>query len=337
MGGAATLWIVTGAGGFLGNAIVRALLDRGEQVRACLHDRLGPATLAGLDCERVHLEVTEPDSVHQALRPAAASARTIVVHAAGIVSIADEVDDELYRTNVLGTQHVIDACRDHGIDRLVYISSVHAIPEPAAGPIIEIADFDADAVVGGYARTKAEASRRVLGATDLDRVLLHPTGLIGPGDPGDAPVGRLLRDLAAGRVPAIIGGGNNFVDIRDAAAATIAAAEQGRNGQGYLLAGQQATIRELAELVAELTGARVPPTLPIWAARALAPLVVTLARRRGTRPLFTRYSLHVVRENAPVSSAKARAELGFEPRPLRETIADMLAWYRIATCADARH
>ena len=315
---------------------MRALLDGGEQVRACLHDRLGPATLAGLDCERVHLEVTEPDSVRQALRPAA-FARTIVVHAAGIVSIADEVDDELYRTKVLGTQHVSDACRDHGIDRLVHISSVHAIPEPAAGPIIEIADFAADAVVGGYARTKAEASRRVLGATDLDRVLLHPTGLIGPGDPGDAPVGRLLRDLAAGRVPAIIGGGNDLVDIRDAAAATIAAAEQGRNGQGYLLAGHRATIRELAELVAELTGARVPPTLPIWAARALAPLVVALARRRGTRPLFTWYSPHVVRENAPVSSAKARAELGLEPRPLRETIADMLAWYRIATCQDARH
>lgn len=318
-------WIVTGADGFLGNTVVKALSARGDQVRAGIFGDLQPPALAGVDCERVRLDVTEPASVLAAFA-GSAEQRTIVVHTAGIVSIADEVDDLLYRTNVGGTHNVIQACRATGVARLVHVSSVHAIAEPATGAIVETRCFDPDAVRGGYARTKAEASAAVLAAGDLDRVLVHPTGLIGPGDHGDSPVGRLFRDLIAGNLRAIIAGGNDFVDVRDVTAGILAAAERGGNGECYLLAGHQASIRELAEIVHELTGSRVPPTVPLALARLAEPFSVWLARRRGTRPIFTKYSLYVVQRNAPDSHAKATAELGYQPRPLRDTLADTIAW-----------
>lgn len=321
--------MVTGAAGYLGNHIVRELLARGEQVRATVSSNPSPESLAGLDVELVPLNVHDRESVHRAVlgEDPERARHTIVIHCAGMVSIADRIDKALWATNVIGTQNVIDVCREAQVERLVYVSSVHANPEPPPGTaMVETAGFDPDLVDGAYAKTKAEASRRVLAATDLDRVIVQPTGILGPGDYGDAPVSRLIRDLVANRLPAIIAGGYDFVDARDAADGTIAAALQGRSGQSYLLGADRITLEEIARIVADASGSRMPRVLPIWLARLVVPFVVAFSKLRGTRPIFTNYSLDVVRHNTAVNHALASAELGFNPRPLRETILDTLAW-----------
>ncbi|MDO5500030.1 MAG: NAD-dependent epimerase/dehydratase family protein [Propionibacteriaceae bacterium] len=325
-----TQWFVTGADGFLGSTIVRALAARGDLVWAGVFGHRAPFALAGVACERLRIDVTDPDSLHRALAEVTgapkAPARTVVIHAAGLVSIADNPSARLRAINVDGTQHVIDACRQAGIARLVYVGSMHAFPEPPLGPMVETDRFDPHLVVGGYAKTKAEASRRVLAATDLDRVLVHPTGFLGPGDPGDAPVTRLIRDLAENRMPALIPGGSDFVDVRDVAKGTIAAAERGRTGESYLLGAARLSLRDIAVLVAEETGSRVPGILPVWMAWLAAPWVARRNRDEDSRPLFTRYSLAVARRNIAVSHEKAAAELGFAPRPLADTIRDTIDW-----------
>lgn len=326
-----TRWLVTGAAGFVGNHVVRALLARGDEVWAGVHRSLDPVSLAGLGCERVRLDVTDPASVRGALDRVVTGADagdTIVIHAAGLVSIADQVEPLVWRTNVDGTRNVIEACREFGVRRLVYVGSVHAIPEPRSGPLTEQETYDQGAVDGGYARSKAEASRLVLAAGDLDRVIVQPTGIIGPGDPGDAPVTRLIRDLADNRLPVVIAGGYDFVDVRDVALGIIAAAERGANGRSYLLGAGHLSLVDIARLVSELTGSRIPRVLPAWVARAAVPFAGVVARARGTRPLITHHSVRIASGNTVVSSDRAASEFGFAPRSLTETIRNTVDWVR---------
>lgn len=320
-------WVITGADGFFGNNIVRALSSRGEKVVAAVFGSLEPASLSGVDCIRVPIDVTQPETVQAALATASEQGgEIIVVHCASIVSIADKVDPLLHATNVGGTRNVIAACRAAKVSRLVHVSTVHAIPEPDDGPIREITDFDSTKLHGAYAITKAEATALVLAADDLDRVVVQPSGIIGPGDYGDGPMSRLIRDLVAGKLPVIVGGGYDFVDVRDATEATLVAAERGRNGECYLLAGGRSELHEIATVVAEATGARVPPRVPEWVAKIAVPFVVAIAKIRRVRPLFTRYSLYTVFSKGTFSHDKASAELGFNPRPIRESILDTVAW-----------
>lgn len=251
-------WFVTGADGFVGNTIVRELVARGEPVRAGIFGRLDPDALAEVDCERVLLDVTKPISVQAALvgdDPERAN-RTIVVHTAGIVAVDDKVDPVVWATNVEGTQNVIDVCTAARIGRLGYVSSVHALPEPSDNAMREVTEFAADRVHGAYAKTKAEATARVLGAAGIDKVVVHPAGIIGPGDFGDTAMSRLVRDLAANRLPVLIRGGHDFVDVRDVALATIAAAEDGRDGDCFLLSAGWLSITDIAQIVSDATGSR---------------------------------------------------------------------------------
>lgn len=163
---------VTGGNGFLARHVIAALQEAGAVVRATTHSGADPA-LRALGCEVVAADVRDPSS----LRPALAGSDA-VVHAAGVVSIAGRVTPELRATNVDGTRNVIDACRVNGVERLLYVSSVHAMPEVAGGAIHETERFDPSLVVGAYAKTKAEATALVR-ASGLDCVIVHPSGLVG--------------------------------------------------------------------------------------------------------------------------------------------------------------
>lgn len=325
---ATRLWIVTGAAGFVGNVLVRELVARGEAVRAVLRSGLRPRSLAGVDCERVAGDVLDPASLRAAFA-APEGVDAIVVHAAGAVAITERVPESVRAVNVDGTRNVVEACRAAGVARLVEVSSVHAIPEPADGGTIREADvIDADAVHGEYARTKAEATRLVLEADDLDRVVVHPSGVIGPGDYGDTHLTRLIRDAVAGRLPVVVAGGYDFVDVRDVAVGVIAAAERGRDGACYLLTGHYATAREVVHLAMRASRRRawLPPILPFWIARIAAPLGEWVARRRGVVPLFTAYSLHTLRSNGDFDCSRAARELGWSPRPLARTVLETVDW-----------
>jgi dihydroflavonol-4-reductase len=319
--------VVTGASGHLGANVVRALLERGEQVRVLVHR--SSAALADVEArvERVEGSVCEPES----LGPAFAGA-THVYHVAGVISIDGDPDGRVQRVNVEGTRNVARACLEHGVGRLVHVSSVHAFDmDPRDEVLDETRRQVADSPThSAYDRSKARGERvvREAVAAGLDAVIVNPTGIMGPVDYGPSRLGQLLRELATGRLPALLDGGFDFVDVRDVVAGILAAAARGRTGENYILGNSWYSLRELAELVAAVSGGR-PPRLvtPVWAARLGVPFARVAAKVTKTEPLFTRESLEVLVSNRSISSQKARAELGYSPRPLVETVADTLSWF----------
>lgn len=330
------LWVVTGASGFLGNNIVRQLLNEGERVRAAILEDSPPRALEGLDVKRldaegfgvevVQMDVRDPDSVNRAFH--APDSEVWVVHCAGVVSIASSVSPEVHEVNVGGVRNVLSACRKQGVEKLVYVSSVHALPTvEGVGRELDVpSDFDPELLDGEYAQTKAEATALVLQAEDLWRVVVFPTGMIGPNDFADTHLTRLVRDAASGALPVAIEGGYDFVDVRDVAKGVIRAAEVGENGRTYLLSGVYVTAKRMVAAVAKAKGRPAPPALPLWVGHMVAPLVERIASFRGTAPTLTPYALRVLGDPGRFSSKRARDELGFKPRPFRETLRDTFEW-----------
>jgi len=319
--------VVTGASGHLGANLVRSLLERGERVRVLVHRSADP--LADLDhpIERVQGSVCERSS----LAPALVDAER-VYHLAGVISINGDPDGRVHRVNVEGARNVARACLDAGVGRLVHVSSVHAFDMKPHDEVLDetrrqVADSPGHSA---YDRSKALGERAVRDAVDdgLDAVIVNPTGIIGPVDYGPSRLGYLLRELAAGKLPALLDGGFDFVDVRDVADGIIAAGERGRSGENYILGNTWYSLRELAAMVAAVSGRRAPALVtPVWAARAGVPFARVLAKLTKTEPLFTRESLEVLTSNRSISSRRARTELGFTPRPLPQTVADTLAWF----------
>ncbi|MGE5599602.1 MAG: SDR family oxidoreductase [Bacteroidota bacterium] len=318
--------LVTGATGHIGNVLVRALLAKGREVRAFLLPGEDPGPLAGLPVEIARGDVRDPVSVRRA-----ASGAETVYHLAGLVAITPGRRRLLREVNVGGVRHVVEACLDRGVRRLVHVSSVHALVEPPRGRLVdEELPVDPARVAGAYAKSKALGTlevRRGL-AAGLDAVIAFPTGVVGPYDFRGSEMGRLVLDYAAGRLPAYVDGGYDFVDVRDVAAGLIAAAERGRTGEGYLLAGEWVAVRDLLGFLAEETGARPPFRLPRWLAGAAAWASLAYCAMRGRTPRLTPYALHTLRSNSRTDAAKARSQLGFTARPFRESIRDTVNWFR---------
>lgn len=317
--------VVTGATGHLGNVLVRELLARGEAVRAVVQPGDEGGALAGLSVEQVEADICDGAALRRAFAGAAR-----VFHLAGIVSITHAERAKMHTVNVGGTRAVLQAARAVGVPRLVHMGSVHALTEPAGGVLDERSGFDASRAAGAYGKTKAEACaevQRAARAGELDAVLVLPTGVVGPFDARLSEVGQLLLALEAGKVPFLLPGGHDWVDVRDVARGTVLAAERGRTGEAWLLGGERLTLVELAQVVAEQTGARVPRLLPSWLVRALAvpaPLVEALT---GRRALVTPYAVHALTVPFTVSHEKATRELGFVPGPVRQALRDALEWH----------
>jgi dihydroflavonol-4-reductase len=320
-------FIVTGAAGHLGGTIMRLLAERGADASGLL--------LAG-ESEKVRDprftyfrgDVRDADS----MRPLFESARgedITVIHTAAIISIAEKLSPRLYDVNVNGTKNVLRLCREYGVKRLVHVSSVHAIPElPRGRTMSEVGAFSADSVHGGYAKTKAEAAQAVLDAAEagLDAVIVFPSGIIGPYDKGNNHLTQMVVEYAGGKLPACVKGGYDFVDVRDVAGGCLLAAERGRRGEGYILSGHYVPIGELLSKVGSRCGRGSIPALPIWLARAAVPPIELYAKARRIRPLYTAYSLHTLSGNGSFSNEKARRELGYDSRPVDDTVRDMVAW-----------
>lgn len=320
-----SLDVVTGATGHLGNALVRELVSRGSRVRAVVQpgDDLSP--LAGLPVEQVEADIRD----RAALRRAFAGANR-VFHLAGIVSITSAQHTRMREVNVGGTRAVLEACRACAVSRLVHMGSVHALTEPRRGVLDETAGFDPRKAAGAYGKTKAEACaevQRAARAGELDAVLVLPTGVVGPHDSRMSEVGQLLLDLERGKVPFLLPGGHDWIDVRDVARGTLLAAERGRRGEAYLLGSERLTLLDIAQVVSEETGAAKPRLLPLWLGRALAipaPLYEAVTRRRA---LLTPYAVHALTVPFTVSHEKATRELGFTAGPVRPALRDALAWH----------
>lgn len=323
------LTVVTGATGHLGNNLVRALLARGERVRALVLPGDDTRPLAGLPVEVVSGDVRDLGALLWAFRGA-----DTVYHLAGLITIAPGREALLQQVNVLGTRNVVEASLRCGVRRLIYTASIHALVEPPHGTVIdERQPFDPERIPTEYGRSKARAALEVLAGVErgLDAVIVCPTGIIGPYDFQPSELGRLFLKVARRKMPLYVHGAYDFVDVRDVAWGLIAAAERGRRGESYILSGERVTVRQLMAYLEECTGVRGPLLgLPAGPARRIARLAALYARLVGGRPAFTEESVSILVSNCCISHEKASRELGYAPRPIRETVADTIRWFREA-------
>ena len=317
-------FVVTGASGHLGANVVRALVQSGATVRA-VDVRPGSA-LAGLDLEFVKGDVLDPPTLQSAFAGA-----DFVVHLAAKISIAGDPDGSVRRVNVEGVRNVAEAALAAGARRMVHCSSVHAYHvRGTRAPLRENCPRATDPALPAYDRSKAAGEDELRRVVDrgLAAVILNPSGMFGPVDPEPSRMGRVLLAMFKGRLPIGVRGAFDWVDVRDVATALISAAERGRKGENYLVGGHRASVTELGRVAAEVAGRRPPPplTAPLGLVRTAAEVAVRLAGpRRAGRLLLTPESLHALATDPVIDYSKAVAELGYKPRPLAETVADLHA------------
>lgn len=322
--------VVTGATGHVGSNLVRALVRRGDQVRVVVRNSV--KALEGLELERVPGDVRDAAALRSAFEGA-----EIVYHLAAVISISGDPTGHVREVNVDGTRRVAEAALAAGVRRLVHCSSVHAFDLYHGArdrPIDETGTRVPDALPHfAYDRSKAAGERalREVMARGLDAVILHPSGVVGPYDFGPSRMGRVLLGLYHRKLPSLLDGGFDFVDVRDVVDGLVAAADRGRAGENYLVTGHFLRVPELARLAEQITGVR-PPRLnaPIWLCKLGVPVVEAYGRMRKQEPLYTRESLAVLESHGLFDWSKAQRDLGYSPRATLETIRDTYAWFDAA-------
>lgn len=323
------LWMITGAAGHLGSALCTALRERGEPVRALVMRGEDTGFVRRTGAQIFFGDVTKPGTL-TAFFDVPEGTHTIVVHCAGVVDIASRENPAVDAVNVEGTRNVMRLCLEKHVDRVVYVCSVHAMPDLPHGRVKrEIGAYDPAPLDGAYARSKAKAAALVADMVQrqgLPAVTVLPSGIIGPYCGRGNHLVQLVKDYCRGKLPALVKGGYDFVDVRDVASGILAAAERGTVGESYLLTGNYHTLKETIGMLSQITGRRKVGTVPMWMARLAAPLAQKLAQRRHKKPLFTPYALRVVLENGRFSHDKATAAFGYAPRELYETLTDTVEW-----------
>lgn len=315
--------LVTGAGGFLGGHLVAALTARGEAVRAL--DLSFPAPLPE-GAERIEASILDPE----ALRLAALGC-TSVIHCAAIADLWAPRNLLYHRVNTRGTCEVLIAARKVGA-RMVQVSSYTTLiggPDQGEATLDEETQLTPSALLGRYPRTKREAELAALAAAGQgqDVVIVLPSAPVGRGDHRQTPPTKLIRGLATGKTLALLDCLLNLVDVRALAKGVIAARDEGRSGQRYLLTGENLTMADLAGRIAVLSGVPAPTrTVPYWLALTAARIedrLSALTKRPPTAPLT---GVRLAGRRVRFDNRKARTELGFDPPPIDRALADAVAW-----------
>jgi dihydroflavonol-4-reductase len=319
--------LVTGANGFVGAAVVRALLARGESVRAFVRRGSDRRNLEGLAVEVREGDITRPDTLQAALPGC-----RYVLHVAADYRLWAPDAERMLATNVQGSVNVLEAAAAAGVERLVYTSSVATLGiRPDRKPADERTPVGLEDMIGPYKRSKflaEQAVRHRAAELGFPVVTVNPSTPVGPGDIKPTPTGRLILDAAAGRMPAFVDTGLNLVHVDDVAAGHAAALERGRPGERYILGGADMSLKAILEVVARYSGRR-PPTLrlPRWSVYPVALTSEGLARLTGREPRVSLDGLRMAAKHMYFSSAKAEHELGYRWRDPAEAVKDAVEWF----------
>lgn len=319
---------VTGASGFVGSAVVRLLLDRGEHVRALMRAGSDHANLAGLDVEIVTGDLCDPASLAAGARGAAS-----VYHVAADYRLWARRDGEIFRANVGGTDNVLRAGAEAGAARIVYTSSVCTLGVRDDGvPADESTPVEEKMMIGAYKISKyqAEEKAREWVARGAPVVIVNPSTPIGPRDIKPTPTGLMVKQGALGQMPAYVNTGLNFVHVDDVARGHLLAHDLGRIGERYILGGYNLSLRSLLWLIADLVGRPPPETeIPRLAIYPIAVIAEAISRITGRAPLATVNGVRLAKKLMYFSSAKAQSEIGYTFRPLRETLYEAIASFGV--------
>ena len=320
--------LVTGASGFVGAAVARALLARGRKLRVLVRPQSDRRNIAGLDVEPRIGSLEDGASLAAALEGCGA-----LYHVAADYRIWVKDERQMYRANVDGTRLLMEAALAQGVSGIVYTSSVAVLGIIGDGtPSDENTPSALADMIGPYKRSKylaEEVVRDLVRTRGLPAVIVNPSTPVGPGDVKPTPTGRIIVDAASGKMPAFVDTGLNIVHVDDVAAGHLLAEERGTPGERYILGGEDMSLAEILKRIALLVG-RKPPTIrvPIPAIWPLAVASEAWARVSGKEPLLTIDGLRMAKKKMFFSSAKAERVLGYRARPAQVALADAVAYFR---------
>jgi dihydroflavonol-4-reductase len=320
--------LVTGATGFVGAAVARALLAQGRRVRVLAREGGDRRNLDGLD-----VEVATGDLLDPASFPGALAGCDALYHVAADYRMWTPDPARMYAINVEGTRALMQAALAAGVPRIVYTSSVATLGLRDDGkPANEGTPVALEQMVGPYKRSKfmaEQAVRAMVKEQGLPAVIVNPSTPIGPRDVKPTPTGRMVVEAASGRMPAYLDTGLNFAHVDDVALGHLLAFERGKIGERYILGGDNMDLKSMLGLIAELSGRRAPwfrvPRRPLF---PIAFVAEQIARFTHKEPFVTVDGLRLAAKKMYFTSAKAERELGYHARPAKDGFVDALVWFR---------
>ena len=329
-----TIYLVTGAAGFLGSHVCDELLERGNHVRALVLPGDKSVKYVPSEVEIVEGDLCDMDSLERFFTIPEGE-ESIVIHCASMVTTNADFSQKLIDVNVGGTKNMIDQCLKHPeCKKMVYVSSTGAIPEQPKGTAIrEVCQFtpiNEKTQVGCYSQSKAMATQAVLDACrkrGLKACVVHPSGILGPKDYAIGETTGTVIKIMNGKMPIGMGGSFNLCDVRDLAHGCIAAADKGRIGECYILGNKEVTLKEVCKMLHEASGCKTPYFyVPISMAYKLAEQMEKKAQKTGEKPLMTNFAVYNLARNNQFDYSKAERELGYHTRPYAETLRDEAKW-----------
>ncbi|MBI4201063.1 MAG: NAD-dependent epimerase/dehydratase family protein [Chloroflexi bacterium] len=319
--------LVTGGTGFIGGHIVRRLCGEGFSVRVLARSSSSLRSLEGLPVEIVTGDLRDRPSLERAVQDC-----QTVFHVAADYRLWVRDPQELYRSNVEGTENMLAAAKGAGVSRMVYTSTVGTIGWPRNGAEGTEEYFpDRGTLSGPYKKSKFLAEQAALryAREGFPVVIVNPTAPVGEGDRKPTDTGKIILDFLNRRMPAYLDTGLNLVDVKDVAAGHLAALRCGQPGERYILGGRNMSFKEILDTLAQITGLASPRwRIPYGVALCAGAADSWVARFTGRPPRIPLEGVKMARHKMYVSSAKAERELGYRPGPVENALERAVGWFR---------
>ena len=316
---------ITGGSGHIGHNLIIRLAQSEHELKVLVHK-------ADVRIKSPNITCFKGDIVNLESMMDFCKDLDVIIHLAALISIGSFSKKKVFDTNLLGTKHIVSAAQKCKVKRFIHFSSIHAlVHEPYDEEMDEGRDYAINSWVD-YEKSKAVAEKWVMeqNTNDFEVIVLNPTSVIGPEDPQPSYMGEFQQLALNKKIPGVIPGGYDWVDVRDIVDATINSIKYGEPGNRYILSGNWHTIKELSDVLLGFSEKkRLLPVMPLWLTKLGIPFLNVYAWLTGSRPIFSKESLYILQHsNRFISNAKARKTLKFNPRPLKETLQDSYIWFK---------
>jgi dihydroflavonol-4-reductase len=317
--------LVTGATGFVGSHVAGRVLSAGQSLRVLTRPGSDVRASRALDAERAEGDLRDVASLERALQGV-----NRVFHVAADYRLWSRNPAEIYESNVTGTRNLLEASKRAGVEQFIYTSTVATIAVDRPSLPNESTDSRLDEMVGHYKRSKWQAEKEALKAAQdgLPVVVVMPTTPVGPGDWKPTPTGKLIVDFLNGKMPGYVETGLNFAGVEDVATGHLLAAERGKSGERYLLGGENLSLKQMLDILAQVTGLPAPRLkIPHAIALGYAYTENIFSRMLGREPQIPVEGVKIARHNMFVDVSKAQRELGYAPGPVAAAFERAVRWY----------
>jgi dihydroflavonol-4-reductase len=318
--------LVTGAAGFLGSHVTRQLVARGEEVRVLVRASSSNRAISDLPLEYVTGDLRDAASLERAM-----SGVKRVFHVAADYRLWAKRSQDIYDSNLGGTQNLLAAAKKAGVEQLIYTSTVATIAVERPEMPNEFTQAKLGEMIGHYKRSKWMAEQEALKAAKdgLPVIVAMPTTPVGPWDWKPTPTGKIILDFLNGKMPGYVETGLNFVGVEECAAGHLLVSEKGKIGERYLLGAENLTLKELLDTLARITGLPAPGMkIPHGLALGVAYVESAFSRLVGREPGIPVEGVKISRHTMFVDASRARRELGFQPGPVAAALERAVRWYQ---------